>query len=169
MAAKGLGVLAVGVELGEPGGDPGAHRGGGGVARVGRELFQGEDLGVLRGVDLLEPGTEGAGAGVAVGCCSGVGGGELGGEQGGAAGAEDVPGEEQGHDLVQAGFGGFDGAGVAGVVGGFAGFGGVMRAPVVDVHVCGGSVGQAAHPAAAVPAADQAPVGVGADRGGMSG
>jgi hypothetical protein len=87
----GLGLLTVGVQFGEPGGDAGAHRGRGGVVRVGGELFQGQDLGVLRGLELLEPGLEGRCLGVAVR----GGGGELGGEQGGAAGTEDVGGEEQ--------------------------------------------------------------------------
>ena len=59
------------------------------------QLFQGEDLGVLRGVELPEPGGQGGGLGVTVGGGGGVGGGELGGEQRGPAGAEDVPGEEQ--------------------------------------------------------------------------
>ena len=43
------------------------------------------------GVDLLEPGAEGGGAGVTVRGRGGVGGGELGGEQPGAAGTEHVP------------------------------------------------------------------------------
>jgi len=44
------------VELGEPGCNAGAHRRGGGVSGVSRQLFQGEDLGVLRRVDLPESG-----------------------------------------------------------------------------------------------------------------
>ena len=99
----------------------------------------------------------------------GVGGGELGGEQSGAAGAEHVALEEQAGDLIQAGLGGLDGAGMIGVVGDLAGFGGVVRAPVVDVQAGAAGLGQAGHAAAAVPAADPAPVEVGAGRGGMGG
>ena len=61
----GLDLLAFGVELGEPGPDPGPHRRGGGVAGVGGEFFQFEDAGVLAGLDPLEPGVQGGGAGVA--------------------------------------------------------------------------------------------------------
>ena len=45
----GVELLAFVVEVGEPGADPAAHRGGGGVGRVGGELFEFEDAGVLRG------------------------------------------------------------------------------------------------------------------------
>ncbi len=110
----GLELLAFGVELGEPGADPAAHRGGGGVGRVGGEFFEFQDAGVLAGLDPLEPGGQGGGLGVAVGGRGGVGGGELGGEQGGAAGAEDVLSEEQAGDLIQPGLGGLDGAGMTG-------------------------------------------------------
>jgi hypothetical protein len=58
-------------------------------------LSQGQDLGILRDLDLLEPGLEGGGLGV-------------------AAGSEDVGGEEQADDLVQAGLGGRIGDGFAG-------------------------------------------------------
>ena len=139
--------------------------GGGGVGRVGGELFEFEDAGVLGGVDLLEPGLDGGGGGVAVGGRGGVGGGELGGEQLGAAGAEHVVGEEQPDDLVQAGFGGLDGAGVVRGGGGVPGVGGVVRALVVHPGPGGRGVGAGAHPAAAVPAPDPAPVGVGPGRG----
>jgi hypothetical protein len=96
-------VIAFVVEFGEPVCDPGPHRGRGGVGRVGGELFQAEDLGFLGGVDLLEPGGQGGDLGVPVGGGVGVGGGELGSEQFGAAGAEDVLGEEQRHDLALGG------------------------------------------------------------------
>ena len=159
-------LLAFVVELGEPGADPGAHRGGGGVGRGRRGVLRVPRMQEFwRGLDPLEPGGQGGGLGVAVGGGGGVGGGELGGEQVGAAGAEDVLGEEQADDLVQAGFGGLDGAGVAGVVGGVAGVGGVVRALVVHVQAGPRAVGQAGHPAAAVPAPDPAPVGVGPGRG----
>ena len=48
----GVELLAFGVQVGEPGADPAAQRGGGGVGRVGGELFEFEDAGVLGGVDL---------------------------------------------------------------------------------------------------------------------
>jgi hypothetical protein len=105
----GLGLLAL-VELGEPVGDPGPHGRGGGVGRVGGDLFQAEDLGVLRGVELLEPGGQGRGLGVAVGLGRLVGSGQLGGKQLGAVGAEDVLSEEQAGDLVQPRLRGLDGA-----------------------------------------------------------
>ncbi len=76
----GLDLLAFGVELGEPGADPAAHRGGGAIAGVGGEFFEFQDAGVLAGLDPLEPGGQGGGLGVAFGGRGGVGGGELGGE-----------------------------------------------------------------------------------------
>ena len=102
----GVELLALGVQVGEPGADPAAQRRGCGVGRVGGELLEFEDAGVLGGVDLLEPGPDGRGGGVAVGGRGGVGGGELGGEQLGAAGAEDVVFEEQ---AGRSGRGGFRG------------------------------------------------------------
>jgi hypothetical protein len=63
----GLDLLAFGVELGEPGPDPGPHRGGGGIAGIGGEFFQFQDAGVLAGLDPLEPGVQGRGLGVAFG------------------------------------------------------------------------------------------------------
>ncbi len=81
-------------------------------------MFQGEDLGVLRGLKLPLLGGQGGGAGVAVRGRGGVGGGDL----GGAAGAEDVPGEEQGDYLIQAGPGGLDGAGWPGLAAACRGF-----------------------------------------------
>jgi hypothetical protein len=51
-AGGGLGDLfAFVVQVGEAGADAGAHGGGCGVGRVGGELFEFEDLGVLRGLD----------------------------------------------------------------------------------------------------------------------
>jgi hypothetical protein len=97
----GLDLFALVVEFGEPGDDPGSHAGRCGVGRLGRELFQADDLGVLRGVELLDPGGQGSPLLVAAGLGVGVGGGELGGEQRGPAEADDVLGEEQGDDLVQ--------------------------------------------------------------------
>ena len=44
------------LQVGEPGADPAAQRGGGGVGRVGGELLKFEDARVLGGVDLLQPG-----------------------------------------------------------------------------------------------------------------
>jgi len=63
-------------------------------------LFQGQDLGFLCGVELLEPGLECCGLLVAVGGRVGVSGGQLGGQELGAARTEDVLGEERGDDLV---------------------------------------------------------------------
>ena len=165
----GLELLAFGVELGEPGADPAAQRGGRGAGGVGGEFFQFQDAGVLAGLDPLEPGLEGGGPGVAFGGGGRVGGGELGGEQGGAAGAEDVLGEEQAGDLVQAGFGGLDGAGMIRVASRLSGLGRVVRAPVVDEQAGAAGLGQAGHAAAAVPAPAAAPVGVDPGRGRMSG
>ena len=161
----GVELLAFGVQVGEPGADPAAHRRGGGVGRVGGELLKFEDARVLGGLDLLQPGLDGGGGGVAVGGRGGVGGGELGGEQLGAARAEHVVGEEQPDDLVEAGFGGFDGAGVVRGGGGVPGVGGVVRALVVHPGPGGRGVGAGGHPAAAVPAPDPAPVGVRPGRG----
>jgi hypothetical protein len=90
------------VQVGEPGADAGAQRGGGGVGRVGGQFFEFEDLGVLRGFDPPDAGLDGGDLGVAVGGGLGVGGGELGFEEGGAFGAEDAGGEEPADDLVQA-------------------------------------------------------------------
>ena len=109
------------MQVGEPGADPAAQRGGGGVGRVGGELFEFEDAGVLGGLELLQPGLDGGGGGVAVGGRGGVGGRELGGEQLRAAGAEDVVGEDLPVAAVAAGCGGFDGAGVVRGGGGVAG------------------------------------------------
>ena len=106
--------------------------------------------------------------GVAVGGRGGVGGGELGGEEVGAAGAEDVVAEEQPGDRIQAGFGGLDGAGVVRAGGGVPRVLGVVRALVVHVGPGGGGVGDAAHPAAAVPAPDPPPVGIRALGGGVA-
>ena len=50
----GFELLAFVMQLGEPGADPATHRGDRGVGRVGGQLFQFEDLGVLRGLDPLE-------------------------------------------------------------------------------------------------------------------
>lgn len=83
--------------------------------------FEAEDLGVLRGVDLLEPGSQGGGLVVTVG--GRVGGGEPGGEQLGLLGAEDVLGEEQADDLVQPPLRAFDRAGMIRVAGGVGGTG----------------------------------------------
>ena len=88
----GVELFALVVEVGEPGADPAAQRGGSGVGRVGGELFEFEDAGVLGGLDLPEPGADGGGSRVAVGAGGGVGSGELGCEELGAAGAEDVVG-----------------------------------------------------------------------------
>jgi hypothetical protein len=74
----GLEVLAFGVELAEPGADPAPHRGGRGVGRVGGELLEFEDAGVLPGTDLLDPGSQGGGLGVPVRAGLSIGGGELG-------------------------------------------------------------------------------------------
>jgi hypothetical protein len=82
------------VQFGEAGADAGAVCLSGGVAGVGGQLFQFDDLGVLRGLDPGDPGAQGALLGVAVGDGLGVGGRKLGGEQGGAFGAEDAGGEE---------------------------------------------------------------------------
>jgi hypothetical protein len=163
----GFDLFAFVVELGEPVGDPGPHRGRGGVGRVRGELFQAEDLSFLGGVDLLEPDAQGSQLGVPVRGRVGVGGGELGGEQFGAAGAEHMLGEEQRHDLVQPDLRGLDGPGVIGVVGGVLEPGGGVRALVV--HQCAGAVGLAAHPAAAVPAPDPPPVDIGPRGGRMLG
>ena len=114
-------LFALLVELDEPFGDPRAHGGRCGVGGVGRELFEAEDLGVLRGVDLLEPGSQGGGLVVTVG--GRVGGGEPGGEQLGLLGAEDVLGEEQADDLVQPPLRAFDRAGMIRVAGGVGGTG----------------------------------------------
>ena len=132
----GLGLLALVVELGEPFGNAGPHGGRRGVGRIRGELFEAEDLGVLRGAELLELGLKGGGAGVTLGGGVLVSGGQLGGEQFAAVGAEDVIGEEQADDLVQPGLGGPDGAGVAGVVCGVLGPGRVVRAVVVDQRGC---------------------------------
>ena len=51
----GVELLALGVQVGETGADPAAQRGGGGVGRVGGELLEFEDAGVLGGVDLPSP------------------------------------------------------------------------------------------------------------------
>src|SRR5262249_6287424 len=85
---SGLQPFAFGVQLGEPGADPGAVGLGGGVVRVGGKVFEFEDLGVLRGLDPGDPGLDCVLLGLAVGGGSGVGGGELGGEQRGASGSE---------------------------------------------------------------------------------
>jgi hypothetical protein len=63
------------VQLGEPGADPGAVGLGGGVVRVGREVFEFEDLGGLRGLDPGDPGLERVLLRLAVGGGLGVGGG----------------------------------------------------------------------------------------------
>ncbi len=76
--------------------------------------------------------------------------------------------KEEADDFIQAGLGGLDGARMAGVIGDLPGFGRVVRAPVVQVQARAAGLGQAAHAAAAVPAADPAAVGVGAGRGGVA-
>jgi len=96
----GFDLLAFVVQVGEAGADPGAHGGGGGVGRVGGELFEFEDLGVLRGLDPLDAGLEPGGLGITVGGGVSVSGRELGGQQLRAAGSEDAGGEEPSHDLV---------------------------------------------------------------------
>jgi hypothetical protein len=79
-SSLGLSLSALVVEFGEPVGDPGPHRGGH-VGAVGRELLQGQDLGLLRGVELLEPGFECGGLGVTVGDRVGASRGDLGGQR----------------------------------------------------------------------------------------
>ena len=71
----GFELFAFPVEVGDPGADPGAHRGGRGVGRVGGQLFEFEDLGVLRGLDPPDPGLQLRGLGIArrVGVGVGVG------------------------------------------------------------------------------------------------
>jgi hypothetical protein len=141
------------VQFGEPGADPGAVGLVGGVTGFCGDVFQFDDLGVLRGFDPGDPGVEGFFLGVPVGGCGCGGGGELGGEQGGAVGAEDPVSEELAHGAVQEEFGDLDGAGVVGVVGGVLGVGPVVGAPVVG-DLGGDVVGVPGHPALAVPAAD---------------
>jgi len=85
------------VEFGEPGADAGAVCLGGGVVRVGGQLFQFDDLGVLRGLD---PGLKRGFLRVTVGDGLGVGGGKLSSEQGSALRAEDAGGEEPSDDLL---------------------------------------------------------------------
>jgi len=55
----GFELFAFVVEFGEPGADPGAVGLGGGVVGVGGEVFEFEDLGVLRGLDPGDSGLEG--------------------------------------------------------------------------------------------------------------
>jgi hypothetical protein len=161
----GVELLAFVVQVGEPGADPAAQRGGGGVGRVGGELLEFEDAGVLRGLDLPQPGPDGGGLGVAVGASGGVGGRELGGQQLDATRPEDMVGEEQADDLVQAGFGSLDGARMIRGRGGVPGVGRVVRALVVHPDPGVGRVRAGAHPAAAVPAPDPAPVRIRPRRG----
>ena len=113
------------VQVGEPGADAGAHRGGGGVGRVGGQVFQFEDLGVLRGLDPLDPGLQPGGLGVLLGGGVGVGGGELARQELGAAGAEDPGGEERPGDAVEQGLGGLDGARVVRMAGACLGVAGL--------------------------------------------
>ena len=47
----GFELFAFAMELGEAGADPAAHRGGGGVGRVGGEFLEFQDAGVLTGLD----------------------------------------------------------------------------------------------------------------------
>ena len=72
----GFEVLAFLVEFGEASADAGAVGLGGWVGRVGGQIFQFQDLGVLRGLDPGDPGFEGGFLGVPVGGSGGVGGGD---------------------------------------------------------------------------------------------
>jgi len=118
----GLQSFAFFVQFGETGADAGPVGLPGRVGGVGGEVFEFEDLGVLRGLDPGDPGVERGFAVLQVGCGLGVGGGEPGGEQGSPFESEHAGGEEPADDLVEEGFGGLDGAGVVvGVVGGVLG------------------------------------------------
>ena len=166
----GVDLVAFGFQFSERAQVPFPHGlDGRGVGVQVAECLDFADVGVLGGVDLLEPFAQPVCLFLAAGGVLSGAGRELFTQQGGPVGAEDAGGEELAGVLDEQVFPHADRGRVAGGLGGVGGVAGVVRAQVVGVvHVRlpgvvpGGGAGDAVHAALAGPAPHPAPQQVGA-------